>query len=251
MVFAPWGSDRKICRISGGKIPTMPPKPVKKPVPKPNGVQSVPLQTTTSAQNQNKAPEHAPTDEEDIILDSAPAPTPEEANAHAQPDQNIDHTKYQCKQTDDTLESIKNRLTVNKAELNVVVTVLETLPVGLEGPLAIIAEQIKRLSACMSTTNQEIINLCDIKQKPVDTPPPPSSYSEALKRTGDTVASIQRSLRDDQRHSTFEKDRQKAANSFFIPELRTLLSRVDEDLATTGSAKVAKPTSEIVKSDLH
>ena len=82
-------------------------------------------------------------------------------------------------------------------------------------------------------------------------PPPPSSYSEALKRTGDTVASIQRSLCDDQRHNTFEKDCQKAANSFFIPELCTLLSRVDEDLATTGSTRVAKPTSEIVKTDLH
>ena len=59
----------------------MPPKPAKKPVSKPNGGQSIPTQTTTSAQNNNKAPEHAQNEEEDIILDSAPAPTPEDVNA--------------------------------------------------------------------------------------------------------------------------------------------------------------------------
>ena len=228
-------------------------KPAKKPVSKSNGVNSVLAQTETSARNQNKATAPASSEEEEIIIESAPAPTPEESNAHAQTDadKNIHQTKSQCKQTDETLDTIKMRLTVTKAELNVVTTVLDTLPVGLEGPLAVMAKQMKRLSVNISTMNQEIINICDVKQKTVDAPPPPSSYCEALKRTGDTVASIQRSLCDDQRHSTFEKDKQKAACSFFIPELRTLLSRVDEDLATTGSTKVAKPTSEIIKSDLH
>ena len=42
-----------------------------------------------------------------------------------------------------------------------------------------------------------------------------------------------------------------AYSSFFIPDLQSILSKVDQDLATTGSTRVAKPTSEAVKSDLH
>ena len=229
----------------------MPPKPGKKPSPRQNVGQSVPSQTAPSAQNVNNEPEPAQSEDQDIILDTAPASTQESANAHAQQNNNKRQTKENNKTSEITLESIKNHLSVNIAKLNLVETVIDTLPSGLEGPLLTIAEQVKQISACMSVTNQQVIHLCDIKQQQIEVPPPPSSYSDALKRTGETVASIQRSIRDDQRHTVFEKDRAKAARSFFIPELKTLLSKVDIDLATTGSTRVAKPTGEIVKTDLH
>ena len=192
----------------------MPPKPGKKPSPRPNVGQSIPSQSAPSAQNVNKDIEPAQSEEEDIILDTAPASTQESANAHAQQNQNKCQTKENNKTSEVTLESIKNRLSVNIAKLNLVETVIDTLPSGLEGPLLTIAEQVKQLSACMSVTNQEVLHLCDIKNKQIEAPPPPSSYSDALKRTGETVASIQRSIRDDQRHNVFEKDRAKAARSF-------------------------------------
>ena len=107
------------------------------------------------------------------------------------------------------------------------------------------------MNANIQSLSQEMINICEVKNENSDVPPPPNSYSEALKRHGATVASIQKSLRDDQKHTVFEKDKQKAACSFFIPELKSLLSKVDEDIATTGSSRVAKPTSEVVKADLH
>ena len=58
-------------------------------------------------------------------------------------------------------------------------------------------------------------------------------------------------MREDARHAQFEKDRRLAQSSFFVPDLKQILSKVDIDLATTGSTKVAKPNSEAVKTDLH
>ena len=102
----------------------------------------------------------------------------------------------------------------------------------------------------MDKLSDVMINLCTVKNNNSEVPPP-SSYADAIKRHGATVESIQRLLREDARHSLLEKDRRLAQSSFFIPDLKSILSKVDHDLATTGSTKVAKPTSEAVKTDLH
>ena len=169
-------------------------RPAKKPVTSSKGAHSVPVQTDSSAKNQNKSSAAAPTEEEDIIIESAPAQPPEESNTHVQTeaDENL-QTKPKCKQTNQTFDEIKKRLNITSANLNVIRTVLDALPTGLDGPISVMAEQMKNMNANIQSLNQEIINICDIKHDTIDIPPPPSSYSEALKRTGDTVASIQRS----------------------------------------------------------
>ena len=227
----------------------------KKPPQRQNGGSSLPAQSTSSAKDSSTEAAAAQCQDDDIICDSAPAPTQNPATAHDQQNVNIAQTQPD-KNTSDipeiSLDTIKKELSINIAKINVVETVIDSLPSGIDGPLKTIVDQVKQLSVCMSVTNKQVLNLCNVKQQQPDPAlPPPSSYADALKRTGDTVAKIQSSLRDDQRHTVFEKDRAKAARSFFIPEVNALLSKVDTDLATTGSTRVAKPTGEIVKSDLH
>ena len=149
-----------------------------------------------------------------------------------------------------TKSELLKRIEVICADLNLTTKILDTLPTGLNGPIATIATELKRMNSNMDNLCDVMINMCSVKNNNTEVPPP-GSYAEAIKRQGATVDSIQRLLREDARHNQFEKDKQLASSSFFIPDLKSILSKVDQDLATTGSTRVAKPTSEAVKSDLH
>ena len=82
-------------------------RPAKKPVTSSNGARSVPVQTDSSAKNQNKSSAAAPTEEEDIIIESAPAQSPEESNMHEQTaaDENLQTNLDVNKQTRHSMKS--------------------------------------------------------------------------------------------------------------------------------------------------
>ena len=124
------------------------------------------------------------------------------------------------------------------------------IPDRLDGPLAILIQEVRRINQNMNQLSSVVANLCNLKDNNSEILPP-TSYADALKCHGQTVESIKHSLKQDAAHSLFEKDQKVAQSSLLIPDMTQLLSRVDKDLATTGSTKVAKPSFEAVKLDLH
>ena len=127
---------------------------------------------------------------------------------------------------------------------------MSLIPDGLDGPLAILVQEVRRINRNMTQLSSVVANLCNIKDNNSEILPP-TSYADALKRHGQTVESIQRSLKQDAAHGLFEKDKKVVQSSLFIPDISLILKHVNKDLATTGSSKVAKPSSKAVKTYFH
>ena len=123
-----------------------------------------------------------------------------------------------------TKSDLMKKVEVIRADLNLT-KVLDTLLTSLNGPLATIAAELRRMNNNMDQLSDVMINLCKVKNNNTEVLPP-ASYAEAIKRHGATVESIQRSMREDAKHALFEKDRRLAQSSFFIPDLKSILSKV-------------------------
>ena len=104
-----------------------------------------------------------------------------------------------------TKSELLKRIEVIRANLNLTTKILDTLPTGLNGPIATIATELKRMNSNMDNLCDVMINMCSVKNNNTEVPPP-GSYAEAIKSQGATVDSIQHSLREDARHSQFEKE---------------------------------------------
>ena len=102
---------------------------------------------------------------------------------------------------------LQKKIEVIRADLNLTTKILDTLPTGLNGPIATITTQLKKMNSNIDSLSDVMFNLCSIKDNNTEVLPPPGSYAEAIKRQGATVDSIQRSLREDAKHNQFEKDR--------------------------------------------
>ena len=115
----------------------------KKPPQRQNGGSSLPAQSTSSAKDSSMEAAAAQCQDDDIICDSAPAPTQNPATAHDQQNVNITQTQPD-KNTSDipeiSLDTIKKELSINIAKINVVETVIDSLPSGIDGPLKTIVD---------------------------------------------------------------------------------------------------------------
>ena len=94
-------------------------------------------------------------------------------------------------------------------------------------------------------------DICDTTDFVKNSADPPVSYAATLKSQGKTMEQIQKAIRTDAAHTTFEADKCTALNSLFVPNLSEILKHIDADMTAQGKNKVAKPSSEVVKCDLH
>ena len=159
------------------------PRPAKKQVVSSDGGQSIPPQTQDptdlSAKDVNKQTAPAPQEEEDVNTETAPAQGSEESSEHEQSstDEEIQTQPGidKQKQPFSSAEEIQKRIEVIRADLNLTSRILDTLPPGLNGPLAMIATQMKRMNNNIEGLSQEMINFCSLKNDISEVPPHPAA----------------------------------------------------------------------------
>ena len=111
---------------------------------------------------------------------------------------------------------------------------------------------IQKAYAHTIKVNSFLMQLSDIVSRIADQEPPKStSYAEALKSQTKQIETIKQSMKKEKDSAIFERDKNVAACTLYIPRLKDICSNVDQDLDTTNQSSVSKPTSEVIKVDLH
>ena len=141
------------------------PKPPKKQVVS-DGGQSIPPQTQDpadlSAKDVNKQTAPAQQEEENVNLETAPAQGPEDSTEHEQTssDEESQTQLGREKQTPfPSAEELQKKIEVIRADLNLTNKILDTLPPGLNGPIATIATQMKKMNSNIDGLSQVMFNI--------------------------------------------------------------------------------------------
>ena len=120
-------------------------------------------------------------------METAPAQGSEESFEHEQTssDEEIQTQPGREKQTPfSSAEEIQKRIEVIRADLNLMSKILDTLPPGLNGPLATIATQMKKMNSNIEGLSQEMVNICSLKNNNTEVPPHPAAMPRRLSARG-------------------------------------------------------------------